>query len=96
LEDVPEATTLIALGNEQTQMSATDVDKSGLSALLPNARVERFEKAVHFTAMPLCTKIGRLILAATFDDSVCTDPKGTDRAQVHDQIATIVAQTIGL
>lgn len=96
VQALPLATTIIQLGNAKTQMRATNSIASGLAALLSNARIETIPNAIHFTAMPLCKPAGWAILAATFDDTVCTDPKGTNRAEVHRTIIEIIAQTMKL
>ncbi|MXQ07854.1 hypothetical protein GQ651_08340 [Alphaproteobacteria bacterium GH1-50] len=86
---------LISLGDE-TRMMATDFDESGLTGLLPDTRAVRLAPAFHFTAMPLCTETGPDILAEEKDDPVCTDPDGTDRKAVHDEIVGIIAGMLGL
>lgn len=92
---VPQAV-LIGLGDGDTQMSATDFTQSGLSALLPGARLLQLAPAFHFTAMPLCQPEGAAILEAEQDDPVCTDPPGTDRETVHAEIIDALAEALGL
>ena len=52
--------------------------------------------ATHFTAMPICKDKGAAILAEESDDPVCTDPSGTDRKTVHDQIIALIADKFNL
>lgn len=92
---VPDAV-LIGLGDAQTQMSATDFAKSGLAALIPDARTMHLAPAFHFTAMPLCKPEGEAILAAERDDAVCSDPPGADREAVHVAIIDAIATELGL
>ncbi len=81
-----EHTRLIGLGAGAARLLATDFDTSGFAALLPDARIGRIVPATHFSALPLCKPMGAAILAEEQDDPVCTDPDGTDRAQVHAEI----------
>lgn len=87
---------LIGLGDPETQMLATDFTASGLSALLADGQTQRLAPAFHFTAMPLCKPDGATILEAEHDDPVCTDPAGTDRADVHGAILDAIAARLGL
>ena len=77
-------------------MSATDFDKSGLSGLLDNPRVELLAPAYHFSAMPLCKPAGEALLKEANDDPVCTDPKGSNRVAIHDAIVELIAEQLGL
>lgn len=52
--------------------------------------------AAHFTALLPCTEKGAFILEEEKDDSVCTDPAGTDRAAVHGRVVEEVAGFFGL
>lgn len=87
---------MIGFGSRDDRMSATDFDESGLSGLLPDAQIIQFDPAFHFTAMPLCTPQGAAILIEEQDDPVCTDPDGTNRADVHDDIIEAMARALGL
>jgi predicted dienelactone hydrolase len=87
---------MIGFGGEGTQMLDTDFTESGLAALMPEARLEQFDPAFHFTAMPVCKPAGEAILQAEQDDPVCTDPDGTDRAAVHQAIIDLIAEELGL
>ncbi len=87
---------LIGLGDETTRLVATDFDRSGFAAMIPQAQVARMVPAVHFTGMPLCTDRGPAILEDEQDDPVCTDPEGTDRAGAHAAVIGLMAAQIGL
>ena len=46
--------------------------------------------------MLLCTPAVETLLIADNDDSVFTDPAGTDQAAVHSEIINIIADELGL
>lgn len=94
--DLLPQTRVIGFGGAGDRMLATDFDRSGLSGLLGDRKVERFDPAYHFSAMPLCTAAGAAILAEENDDPVCTDPQGSDRAAIHDRIVGLIAEDLGL
>lgn len=96
VEGLAADTLMIGFGSPDERMSATDFEKSGLRAHLPQARVEQFAPGFHFTAMPLCKPQGAAILQAEQDDPVCTDPEGTDRAAVHAAIIDLMSEALGL
>lgn len=82
---------LIGLGDGPDRLPATDFDASGFASLVPDADILRIAPASHFTALPPCTPQGPEILEAEGDDPVCTDPEGTDRAAVHQQMIDAIA-----
>jgi len=86
----------IGLGGKETRMLATNFVESGLSSLLPYARIVQLDPAFHFTAMPLCTPEAVAILEAENDDPVCSDPAGTDRAAVHSAIIEAMSEALSL
>lgn len=90
------STLMIGLGGEKERMLATDFDRSGLSSLLKDRRIERFDPAYHFSVMPICTPAGEAILAEEHDDPVCTDPAGVDRAAIHARIVDLISAELGL
>ncbi|MFZ1388779.1 MAG: hypothetical protein WBP46_03170 [Thiolinea sp.] len=89
---------LITLGNKNEQWKAADVSESGsnLINLIPKAEHAVFAPAHHFTFLPECKPKGEAILREEQDDPVCTDPTGTNRAQIHQQIITKVSQFLQL
>lgn len=94
--DVDVPVTLIGLGDDAARFIDSDFEASGFAALLPDAEVEWIVPGHHFTAMPMCTEAGQMILEAERDDPVCTDPAGTDRAAVHARIVARLAAELGL
>ena len=90
------STLVIGFGGEADRMLATDFDRSGLTRHLGARKIERFDPAYHFSAMPICTAAGEAILADENDDPVCTDPGGSDRAAIHERIVDLIAQQLGL
>ncbi|MGB0844584.1 MAG: alpha/beta hydrolase family protein [Alphaproteobacteria bacterium] len=85
---------LIGLGAGETRMTATDFSASGFGALVPTASVNVIDNAIHFTALPVCKSAGAKILEMEKDDPVCTDPIGTDRAEVHAMIAGYILKDL--
>lgn len=94
-KDLVENVRLIGFGEGEDRMLGTDFDFAGLPALLPEAKVNRFVPAVHFTGMPLCKPMGAAILEEEKDDPVCTDPEGADREQVHKRIVQMILSDLG-
>lgn len=90
--DVP--VLLIGLGQGKDRLEATDTSVTGsnFEALYPTARVEHIVPATHFTALGLCKPAGAAILREENDDPVCTDPPGTDRQAVLNQIIKLMAE----
>ncbi|WP_299968669.1 prolyl oligopeptidase family serine peptidase [uncultured Roseobacter sp.] len=100
-EDLSEASAkmlLIALGEGADRLRATDTGPSGsgFEALVPEAVAITIAPATHFSVLGLCTPRGAAILVEEQDDPVCTDPPGTDRAQVLQQIIEAIADHFGL
>ncbi len=89
---------LIGLGKGKDRLYATDTsaEGSGFEALVPDAKIKLLAPANHFTAMPICKPAGEAILATENDDPVCTDPAGSNRQAVHDEIITLIADHFGL
>ena len=87
---------MIGFGGPNDRMSATNLDESGLTDLLSGAKMTRFDPSFHFTAMPLCKPAVEAIVIADKDDSVSTDPAGTDWAGVHCEIINIIVDELGL
>lgn len=88
--------TLLSLGEGENRLLATNFDLAELPAALPDAGIVRITPAAHFSVLPLCKPQGAAILEEEKDDPVCTDPEGTDRAAVHEQIIEVMAAKIGL
>ena len=96
LTELLPSTLLIGLGSAAERMLVTDFDASGLSAMLDEQQSVRLAPAAHFTAMPLCKPEGAAILQAEQNDPVCTDPAGTNRADVHRAIVDLLSQALGI
>lgn len=84
---------LIGLGEGSDKLSATDTSATGSSfdALVPEASIKIIAPATHFTALGVCKPAGEAILEEENDDPVCSDPAGTDRAKVLDNIIEALA-----
>ena len=87
---------LIALGDGDDRLLATNFDQSGFADLVPAADINRFAPANHFMFLPLCKPEGPAILEDENDDPVCTDPAGADRAQLHTTITDLILADLGL
>jgi len=89
-------TLVIGLGEGKDRLVATNFDASGLTDLIPDAKIERIAPAYHFSLLPLCKPAGPAILKDEGDDPVCTDPEGADRAQIHGQVKSLISAQLGL
>ena len=87
---------LIALGEGDDRLLATNFDQSGFADLVPEADINRFAPANHFMFLPLCKPEGATILEDENDDPVCTDPAGSSRADVHTNVIDLIASDLGL
>lgn len=96
IADLTPSTLVIGFGGDGLRMLATDFDRSGLSSLLGQRRIERLDPAYHFSAMPLCKPAAEAILAEENDDPVCTEPDGSDRASIHARIIALISEELGL
>jgi predicted dienelactone hydrolase len=88
--------TLVSLGEGANRLLATDFDLAELPAALPEAQIVRITSGAHFSVLPVCKPMGALILEEENDDPVCTDPAGTDRAALHQQIIAAMTAQLGL
>ncbi|WP_020395666.1 alpha/beta hydrolase family protein [Thiolinea disciformis] len=89
---------LINLGTTAQRWKTTDMAETGsnIVKLIPKAEYSVFAPAYHFTFLPECKPIGEELLREEQDDPICTDPVGTDRAHIHQQIITKVSQFLKL
>lgn len=94
VQDVTASILLLGLGDGADRLKATDTSTvgSGFEALVPQAIVQTIAPAIHFTALGLCKPAGEEILIEEQDDPVCTDPVGTDRAEVTATIIDALAE----
>jgi len=97
LGDALAGVTLINLGGTD-RLRAVDVGSSGnnLARRLPDARYVEIAPANHFTFLGTCKQGAVELLAEEGDDPICTDPEGTDRATVHDQLIDAIASGLNL
>lgn len=98
LKTIEKPLLLITLGNKNEQWKAADMSETGsnLINLIPKAEHAVFAPAHHFTFLPECKPKGEALLREEQDDPVCTDPAGTNRAQIHQQIIAKVSQFLQL
>ena len=95
VEPLLPSTLIIGFGGADDRMLATDFDRSGLADHFADRRIERLAPAYHFSAMPLCKPAGETILAEENDDPVCTDPTGSNRADIHATIVSMIVEELG-
>jgi predicted dienelactone hydrolase len=96
--DMVDQVLLIGLGQGPDRLPDTDLSAPGatLTGLLPKAHTEVMAPAFHFSALPVCKPLGAKLLAEDNDDPVCSDPPGTDRAALHNQIVRSIGRHFGL
>lgn len=89
---------VISLGDEKSRFQAANVTQSGSGLMQNLQKGEHIElaPASHFTALPICKPGGVQLLEEEEDDPICTDPAGTDRADIHRQIAEAIARFLDL
>lgn len=77
---------------------AADVGPNGsnLVGRLSDVTYREIGPANHFTFLAECKPEGAALLAEEQDDPVCTDPAGTDRADVHRRIARTILEFLKL
>lgn len=97
LADVDRNLLFIRLGREHG-WKAADLTASGsdLLAKLDNPRYAVFAPANHLTFLGECVPGAAELLEKIDDDPVCSDPKGTDRALIHQQIIDEISQYLSL
>jgi predicted dienelactone hydrolase len=97
-DDMVSEVLLIGLGQGADRLPDTDFSapSATLTLILPHARTEVIAPAFHFSALPVCKPAGAKLLAEDNDDPVCTDPPGTDRPGLHEQVVHMIARHFGL
>ena len=97
IKDIDPDMLLIRLGKEHG-WKAADISEtgSGLLAKLGNPRYAVFAPANHLTFLGECVPGAAEMLAKMEDDPICSDPKGTDRAQIHQQIIDEISTFLSL
>jgi len=89
--------TLINLGDAD-RLPAADVGPDGndLASRLPDASYVEIAPANHFTFLGTCKPGAAAILEEEQDDPICTDPDGTNRTAVHEQLIDAISDGLGL
>lgn len=95
---------LINLGSDghgagpRDRFMAADVGPNGsnLVARLSDVTYREIGPANHFAFLAECKPEGAALLAEEQDDPVCTDPSGTERADVHRRIARTILEFLKL
>jgi predicted dienelactone hydrolase len=92
--DMVKPVLLIGLGQGADRLPDTDFSPPGsaLTQILPGVRVEVMAPAFHFSALAVCKPEAPKLLAEDGDDPVCTDPPGTNRPALHEQIVHSMAR----
>lgn len=91
-EGITIPTLLINLGTKGAPWQAfgTGPEGSNLAARIPTAEYVEIPGAIHYTFLGECTWAAPLMLWASGEDAICSDPAGTNRAAAHHQIATAI------
>ncbi|WP_417827889.1 alpha/beta hydrolase family protein [Thalassospira sp.] len=97
LADIDPDLLLIRLGREHG-WKAADVSEtgSGLLAKLDNPSYAVFAPADHLTFLGECVPGAAEMLTRMEDDPICSDPEGTDRADIHRQIIAKISRFLAL
>ncbi|NIY76823.1 hypothetical protein HED22_14310 [Thalassospira sp. HF15] len=97
LADVDPDLLFIRLGREHGWKAADLTDTgSGLLGKLDNPSYAVFAPADHLTFLGECVPGAAELLAEMDDDPICSDPEGTDRALIHQQIIDEISQYLSL
>lgn len=75
---------------------ATDIDVSGLATILPDATRVNFNPAYRFSAALKCKPGVEKKLAEEGRFPICTDPAGSDRDSIHNQIIDTLTLKLSL
>ncbi|MFV1851146.1 MAG: alpha/beta hydrolase family protein [Thalassospira sp.] len=97
IKDIDPDMLFIRLGKEHG-WKAADISEtgSGLRAKLGNPRYAVFAPANHLTFLGECVPGAAELLAKMEDDPICSDPEGSDRAQIHRQIIDEISTFLSL
>lgn len=83
---------IINLGTAEDTPAA--VNASEFVKQIPNATYETLPGTNHFTFMGECTMLGKPIIFAAGEDPICTDPEGTDRAEEHTKMKSMISRSL--
>ena len=98
VRNITAALLLVGLGDGIDRLHATDTSATGsnFEALVPMTDIEIIAPAMHFSALGVCKPAGVAILIEENDDPVCSDPVGTDRHAVLEEIVAVLARHFDL
>lgn len=79
---------LINFGDKNSRWKAIDMSSNGsdLGAKLQNAIYVEIEQGSHFSFLAECKPGAEKLLEAEGEDAICSDPVGTDRANLHNAV----------
>ncbi|WP_033068885.1 alpha/beta hydrolase family protein [Thalassospira australica] len=97
LDGIDEDILFIRLGREHGWRAA-DVGPNGSNILarLGNAQLAVFSPANHLTFLAECVPGAAELLAQMDDDPICSDPEGTDRGKIHQDIIDEIVRFLSL
>ncbi|SHL67892.1 alpha/beta hydrolase family protein [Roseibium suaedae] len=86
----------INLGSDDTLWNEINVGPAGsnLVGRMANTQYVQISPADHFTFLAECKPEGAALLKEEKDDPVCDDPKGANRAKIHEQVIEAVKRFI--
>ncbi|MDM7977438.1 MULTISPECIES: hypothetical protein [Thalassospira] len=97
LAEVTSAMLFIGLGEENKWVAADfGPNGSNLVARIKNASSATFAPAYHLTFLGECMPGAAEILKEEGSEPICSDPPGTDRAQIHQKIVLAIAEFLNL
>ena len=84
---------LINFGDENSRWKAIDMGSNGsnFGARLPNANYVEITPGSHFSFLAECKSGAEELLVAEGEDSICDDPEGTNRAELHQTVIETIA-----
>lgn len=71
-------------------------DGADLGAQMPDMRYEVIEDAWHFSFLAECRLLGPLLIWWEGEDAICSNPWGSDRAEVHEILLNSFSAALGL
>ncbi len=96
-KDIQVPVQFINIGRKNRAFAADlEAEANKVLSLIPGASYVVTDQGDHFAFLPPCKPEGAALLELDNDDPVCTDPEGTDRVEVHEQIQKYMEEFIGL
>lgn len=96
VENLVKDVTLFSFKDGDTVDYATDIDASGIAAVIPQSTRVNFNPAYRFSAALDCQDGVAEKLAEQGRYPICTDPKGSNRNAIHKDIINTLAQKLGV